>query len=823
MNFKTTYILFGVLSLVLLVFGLSLYLGPTAADSNAFVFPSLHNPIDPVGDSPVVQIEIQRTQPQAEKFVFKKQDDSDRWEILEPRKLRGNSLTIKSMVDSLVRARRDERTDKVGSRESVGLAEPEQKVTLVLKNGKLLYLKVGKTTPGEKSAVTYVTTSDRPGVVQAANKSDLAELSKDLAYFREKELLTAVEGDIRRITISETKEGKEVSPAVELEKRKENWVYVKPFSGDADLQGDNSPPVPGQPPAGQQNILNALINLKADYVSDKENDFVAAGVTDWTKYNLGDKGDLFKITIQRVAPGSKKEADGSDKLETITVLAGVDKKADERSNKYYARRDNEDEVFKVPAAGIDSLRELLKAPDTLRDRHLVRLENFREPDAISIKTDDGLLEFQRPETAKPWIFYRGDVKQSLNEGMIKGLLIQLQDRRKDISFLDSKTVKETDLGLDKPVAVLNLWVDGLDHPVSSDDKADTRGEKDAKKPEEGKLKLKTPDKPAIRLTFAPKRGGMDTVVKSETEGAPPVYMRVPDKVYELVTQGPLAYLDRRLPKVWEGMAEVGSLLVDQGGKILEVKREKPGEGAWKIVQPKNWAGRDADTAVVNSILLMLNNLEAEQLITDKPSPEDLERRFGLKSPSGKAVVTLIKDGKPVEKTLSLGKEQGANLYARLTGSDIVFSLAKSKLAPFNDSILDKTVFRFDPAKVTEIKLTRWNKDLEAPSDQVLVKDGSDWKVKGSDQKLPKPQRYNDLIGTLATGLKASQFIDGAVKPEYDFESSKGALQIEVTVTGEKQPFQLLLGKEDGAGYFARSPQMGDQLFVVNKTPFKEFR
>ena len=42
MNFKTTYVLFGILAIVLLVFVWTLWLGPTDTEKTAYVLPSMH-------------------------------------------------------------------------------------------------------------------------------------------------------------------------------------------------------------------------------------------------------------------------------------------------------------------------------------------------------------------------------------------------------------------------------------------------------------------------------------------------------------------------------------------------------------------------------------------------------------------------------------------------------------------------------------------------------------------------------------------------------------------------------------------------------------
>src|SRR5581483_2789165 len=147
-----------------------------------------------------------------------------------------------------------------------------------------------------------------------------------------------------------------------LDKTKDSrWRFKQPPFGEADEEGDGgSPSSPDKPPSGVRALVRDLANLRVDYTSDKENDFVADDVTDFAKYNLDPaKSEVMKIAIDRVED-IKKDGDGQPEKKTakITLLVGVGKKAEGKGDKYYARRADENSVVKVPASAIDPLRKL---------------------------------------------------------------------------------------------------------------------------------------------------------------------------------------------------------------------------------------------------------------------------------------------------------------------------------------------------------------------------------------------------------------------------------------------------------------------------------
>jgi hypothetical protein len=58
------------------------------------------------------------------------------------------------------------------------------------------------------------------------------------------------------------------------------------------------------------------------------------------------------------------------------------------------------------------------------------------------------------------------------------------------------------------------------------------------------------------------------------------------------------------------------------------------------------------------------------------------------------------------------------------------------------------------------------------------------------------------------------------KPEQGLDVDQGALAVEITVEGEKEPLRLTVGKADGdKGYFAVSDRLKGDVFDLRKDIF----
>src|SRR5438128_414737 len=109
MNFKTTYVLFTILGIVLVVFAFALWMGPSPAGDSKWVLPSTHDLANPVDAKDIDTVVIERSQPKAEKLVFVK--EGDRWKMTEPNSFRVDRYLVDQVVDQLFKAQREEKAD----------------------------------------------------------------------------------------------------------------------------------------------------------------------------------------------------------------------------------------------------------------------------------------------------------------------------------------------------------------------------------------------------------------------------------------------------------------------------------------------------------------------------------------------------------------------------------------------------------------------------------------------------------------------------------------------------------------------------------------
>lgn len=816
MNLRTTYILFCLLGGFILLFAAAMYMEPAAPSSN-FVLPNAQKNIKP---EDVERVEIDRKRPVEEKLVFAKDAETKKWRITEPRELRADTFAVDGLVRQLLRAERDAKADKPRNLQEWGL-DPEAATVTLTAGDKTATLHVGDLSPDE--AVLYVTSSDRPKEALAVRKSSLGDVLKKVVEFRDRDLLGRAESDMQSIRIVD---GKKV---VALKKVDDShWTYTEPAYGSAEMEGEPTPAaaVGEKPPSGVRPLLQDLSSLRVDFKSDKDNDFVADDVpdADLAQYNLDPaKSKILRIEIEK-AEGTKAEGKAPSK---VTLLLGIDKAVD---GKYFAHIEGEKNVVKVAAKEVDPLIKLTEDPAALRDRTLVRFDGFKTPDALDVKNGAGLLEFRREEATKPWQLYRGDSPTAVDEKAVQGLLSLLTQKNVVRTFPDPKS-SPADLGLDKPAAVVSLWVDGIAKEDKKDDKKDEK--KEEKKPD-AKPKLKS-DKPTVRLIFGKVENNLVTVQREI--GDEKILVMVPSHFLERVKDGPLAYLDRALPKFNElnPALNVTKLTLMRSGVTTEITKDAKvaaPDQAWKFDKPADLAGRTADTRAVETILSTLNGLTTPKFVSDKADAEIVDKEFGLKTPNLKATITVSKGDKPTAYDYEFGKDLDMQtVYARQgQRPNLVFAAEKMALKPLSADLLDPTVVRFDPAKVKALKLTGWKDVTGTPITlQFERKDGTEWKAVKPEGFVVSSSKVNQLLAELSA-LRAEKFLAKKVATPKEREDNgltpdKGSLAVEITVEGEKDPIVLHVGSLDAekTAYLTTTNRLGDELFKVRKDVWEKAR
>jgi hypothetical protein len=822
MNFKTTYILGGTLVLVLIVFGVALYKDTGAPDTTGYVLPSMHDKADPFNPDDVTEIEIQRERPTPQTLVLVRNARKN-WELSQPRPVPADDGAVNRLVGEIYRAQRDLQADKAPSLKDWGLEPPAAVITLK-KGERRVELKVGDATEG-KGGVVYVLSSDHKEPMAVQKDQLESVLQTGLNDLRSRVLLAASSSDVQAVALSKGKQ------AVELKKAGEDrWQYVKPPYGDAEVQG-NQAFAPDKAPASVQSMLVDVSDLRVEYVSAKNNDFVADDVEDLAKYNLGPKDDVLRVEVERVDQPGGAEGNQEKKTSRHVLLVGVGKKADNRTDKYFATLEGSKSVVKVPAKNVEPLLKLLADPEALRDKTLVRLPTFKQPDALDVDNSYGKLEFRRPDTTKPWqLYYKSDAGQNAGEDAVRLLIGTLTQKDQVKGWPKAEDRKQ--LGLEKPEVTVTIWADALEPKKPDADKdKDKDKEKDkakAKEPEkkEGKPKFKEGVKPLATLAFGNRVNGQVAVERKRDGEAAGTLVMVPEGLLDMLKKGPLEYLDKELPQFSPGAIDaapnVTKLELDRDGTTCVLARKKGAPG-WTFEKPADMAGRSADPQAVDGVLNTLNRLRAVKLVSEKAGPATLDKDYGLSRPAVKAVVTVSKDGKDTAHEYDFGKDEDKDhAYAKQGTRDMIFTVDKNVLTALRAELQDPTVFTFDVAKVKAVKVTGWKELLGSPLTlEFERKSATEWAPKNPPKFTLDRTKLERFLGELSR-LRAVNFVahQAAPKPEQGLDAEQGALVIEITVEGEKGPLKLTVGKADGdKGYFATSDRLKGDVFDVHKATF----
>jgi hypothetical protein len=886
MNFKTTYLLFGVLLVLVGTLVLVQVLGTKSSDTTGYVLPSAQK--DKVEAKDIDRVEIDRAAQKdkpAVKLVFVRDPvRGNQWQVEEPVKTRADNTTIDQLVGQVLRLSKEEQAaDVTNDQKKFGLEPPQAVVTIHQKDPDRSWsVKLGdKSGGGSSSALVYVSSSDLPAEVMAARQYSIDNVFKDVYQLRSHDLLT--EGVInfpdavQSVTLQDPK-GKRVI----LAKADGKWRFQEPAYGEAEEEGE--PAAFGREetrPTGVRGLLQALQGLRVEYTPEPEkkpepdkkkgskkdadkkfeeekrvNDFVADNVSDLAKYGLEkDKPATLRVEITRTKGGLS----GGDSKEPVKDGLLIGKK-DQKGDKYYARLESENNVVLLPAKNVDPILKLADKPEELRNRDLVQLDQPKV-DAVNIDNASALIKLRQADEAGRWkVFDSAGKPMDAASPAVSTLLSALTAKRQIKEFVDANK-KDADLGLDKPAATISVWVEGIqkeekkadekkdeDKDEKKDDKAEAKKDekkeakkedkKEEKKDPNAEPKLKDASKPTVRLAFGKVEN--DVVYVRREQGGEAIRVTVPKAVLDKVKQDRLAYIQPQLPTL-PFTEEAARVELVHGGQTFEVEKEKKDEksaAVWRFKQPKDLAGRTADAKKVQDAIDEVGRLHATKLVAEKASDSALVQ-YGLHPPQVKVTVSVrpkdSKDTKTEDWVLLVGKEteDKFNVYAQLHSPrkedqekrDWVVVVSKSIQDALQADLQDTGVFSFDASKVKSLKLVGWQDVVGNPFTIDLEKKDGKWVVKTPSGFNPDATQVDNFVTTLSS-LKAERFLTPRTgpKPEHKLDLKDGALKVEVTLEGDKEPsHKLTIGgpDPDGKAYYAESNKPAETVFLVPKDRFEK--
>ncbi|MBL8822752.1 MAG: DUF4340 domain-containing protein [Planctomycetia bacterium] len=731
MKIRNTVILFGLFAIALLTFAafqwLNIKTGEESKHAERFVFPDL-NPFNPRKESPeqpkdpfakdqpkgpqqaqpeeFTRFIIDRYQHEAGKhqrieFQRKASGKTSKWTMVSPVQVRTDDAQITSLIRSLITLERPKTREKERDLAKLGLDKPDTTITLT-RGDKDYVLSLGATGPATKDPVYYSLSSDGNNRPFLLAKSKIEKLFDDLASYRDKSLISSSFGH-NGLKLAGT-----ARPLMELAKDKD-WVFKQPALGEADT------------PATDE-LTRQLSGIRVE----RNEDFVL-DTTDQAKlaeYGVSDDKPVytFSITQNPIDPKDKPvveqvligNADETairqakqariaalvvDSLTSpTTALAAYvarDKQPAEPAY-YYARLAGDSSIVRIPARNIPILK---KSADELRLKNLAKLDNSKI-DAAYISTGSEKIRIYRPDLqgAASWDIYANDrsmVKcqpaaiQSLLDAVAK---IEIKDVR---AFLDDDAKLKSwfgdasiDLGLDKPVATIELWKEGILR--NKDNKPE--GDK------EPRLRDDIKAKPTVKLTIGKKDDARKVVyVKREMPDVKPVILAVPDpfvagdsagamqanaappdgrqlySLSNLATRGYLAYRDRSLPSF--RLDQVTGVEVKRPDVTYVLERTEANDergklaATWKLTKPVEGS---PNAGVADYLISSLMGASSDNLLNDQATEKVMDEEYGLiKTPLLQVVVKTKPDSdKPATAYQNVPKAHPGGTFIYTIGKKI---------------------------------------------------------------------------------------------------------------------------------------------------------
>lgn len=471
---------------------------------------------------------------------------------------------------------------------------------------------------------------------------------------------------------------------------------------------------------------------------------------------FGPKADAATFGLDK--PSSKIEmklVNDMGKDESKTLEIGTEVKG--KSGSKYARFTGESAIFNLPAPAVLILERTYLA---YVPREILKLKSD-DVDALTRTGIPGELEINRKNEV--WSISKPKVEIA-DERTLNDLVAVASDLKADsIAAFPATDLKL--FGLDTPFAVVGF-------------------------------KLKDQTKKVLLGKEVDGKKGF-RYAKSEDGKAVGILSEV---IVKKLIASPLFYRDRNITR----FPDADQLLLERGPRKATFARV---DGNWKLTEP---FVSEADQQQLDDALDGLARLRADELVVEKPTPEDLAR-FGLDKPETR---WQIKNAGKLLLEINLGKrdESSTRCYAQITGKDLVFLLDVKQTNWLQGEFRSRTVWAtpLDAVQVDSIKVTSANNNFE------LSKRNNVW------VSVPKPaDRINDvlvnaMLASLA-GLKLERYVvdKGASLNLFGLDPVETTIEIG-TPMGKKT---LLVGRQEGGSkkYYARvaDNKQGD-VFVLSE-------
>ncbi len=460
-------------------------------------------------------------------------------------------------------------------------------------------------------------------------------------------------------------------------------------------------------------------------------------------------------------------------------------------NRMYVRFQNSKETF---IAGQSVRKDIDKKPEEFRDRKLTDLITAQVRRVV-LKTPAGEMELEKKdahwEILKPLRARADDQKvndliSQVTSARIGGFVADdrgdlrsygLAEPRGSITLFDQEQKKDQKIAIGESMKV-----------AGHDDKGQTL--------QIGSVPEK--EKEQVYVRFAP-RGSVYTL---------------PKKIEDILNTKPADLRDNHLVRIDTNILD--RITIDAPGKAKTVLARKDND--WTIVSPNN---APADSGAVKRMIDTLQNERVTKFVEDVASNLP---KYGLDKPQLQLTFSSFasentaesKAGEQPFATIAFGKEDGGNVYARLTDEPFVVAVRRGVVDQISVDPLrwqDLSIFKFKPEQIHQVSVTT-DKELSLERDQ-----NNQWHwLKGAG--AINQANLQSLLKTLSN-LYAVRWL-GATTLQHGFD--KPQLMVAFTTSPDnKTAHNLIIGAQNNDGTLCARVDGRDGTFAISNADFSNLK
>ena len=457
----------------------------------------------------------------------------------------------------------------------------------------------------------------------------------------------------------------------------------------------------------------------------------------------------------------------------------------------YVRFQNSKETF---LAGQSVKKDIDKKPEEFRDRKLTDLSNAQVRRVV-LKTPAGEIELEKKDTN--WEILK-PLRARADDQKVNDLISQVTSARIGQFVADDRGDLRP-YGLAEPRGSITLF----DQEQKKDQKVEI-GEsiKLAGREDKGQtLQIGTisdKEKDQVHVRFAP-RGSVYTL---------------PKKIEGILNTKPADLRDNHLVRIDTNILD--RITIDAPAKAKTVLARK--DRNWTIANQNN---APADSGAVQRMIDALQNERVTKFVEDVASNLP---KYGLDKPQLQLTFSSFasentaetKAGEEPFATIAFGKEEGDNVFARLTDEPFVVAVHRGLLEQISPDPLrwqNLSIFKFKPEQIRTISITT-DKELSLERGQ-----NNQWHwLKGSGGI--NQANLQSILKTLSS-LYAARWL-GETSPQQGFDKPQLVLSF-TSSADNKTPYKLTVGAQNNDGTFCARVDGRDGTFTISGSDYNTLK